>query len=173
MITFEYLTNLDYDVFDSMFDHSFVHMENGTMPWFLWPPLSTYEEKHNFVRTLVEDYLAHSLVLQIMKDDYPVAMLCCGKNPGEDCLYIESGLIRPDVSGSKSYLYSLEFMQARDDFCVNNNITEWVVTTFENSSVILDHFNKVQSAGLLGMNMEEIPEMLFPVFHKIKLRFYK
>lgn len=172
MITFDFINTVDDKIFNSMFAHSYDFMERDTMPWFMFPRLTTYEDKRIFGRHFIDTFLANHRVVQISVDGYPVVLMCVEDN-GDGSANVPFGVTRPDSSGSKSYFYSPEFMQTRDSFCESNNIAEWTITAYKTDNSIVQHFYKLEAAGALGTNIEEIPEELIPGYFKVEMRFYK
>lgn len=151
MILFETISSIDDAVFNQLFEDSAEDMDAGSYPWHLFPSVVTFDEKRGFIRAAYERLLADGVVWQVTIDELP-CVLGAGVQEGTIIRWL-LGLLGPNTAGSKSYLYTQEYIDARNAFWDDLGITGWTLETAGPGTAIDLHFKNRQATNTVGATM--------------------
>lgn len=161
MIKYEVITQIDDNVFARLFGESIDAMNAGSYPWHLYTNVDTYEDKMAHIRKAFDNTLQNGFVFQVVEDDH-VMMLNGGSIEGTKLNWF-IGLIGANSAGSKSYLYDPEYQAARDQFWIDQNITNWEVETAGSGTAMYDHLQRAVEAGTIKDSLENKVVEIGPV----------
>ena len=153
MITFETVTTIDDTEFDILFDASLAVLDAGAYAWHLFPDVDTVEQKKAHIRSAYNRLLTEGFVWRVYDDD-GVLLLNAGTKTGNRATFL-LGLVKPNAAGTKSYLYTDEFNNARNAYWTEIGITGWTIETTGKNTPIHNHFSNRSSVSKLGADMVE------------------
>lgn len=159
MIILETVSTIDDAMFDKLFGHSIEDMDAGSYPWHLFPSVETFAQKRDFIRAAYERLLVDGIVWQMFVDDTP-CMLNAGVKEGSIIKWL-LGLVGPDASGSKSYLYSQDWVDARSVFWDQVGVTGWTLETAGVGTPVDIHLKNRQASNTVGATMTSKEKDLF------------
>lgn len=153
MITFETATSIDDTEFNTLFDASLAVLDAGAYPWHLFTEVNTVEQKKLHIRSAYDRLLTEGFIWRVY-DDNGVLLLNAGIKAGNRATFLLS-LIKPNAEGTKSYLYTDEFNNARNTYWTEIGITGWTIETAGKDTPIHKHFSNRSGASKLGAVMKE------------------
>jgi hypothetical protein len=145
-------TSLDEIPFDELFEASLPKMDAGTYKWFV-PGLET-EDKRLQIQNFVENILSQENTFnsKVTIDDRVVVAIF-GIRRGDD-VYANLSLVRPDINGSRSFIYREDIRADRSNFLKEHGIKNFYGYMEPDSALksALDLRNSVKPAdySLLG-----------------------
>lgn len=160
MITFSTVTSIDDTEFDDLFAASLSDLDAGSYPWHLFPQIVTVEDKKAHMRAAYDRLLDDGIVWRVADSD-GVLLLNAGEQTGNTISWV-LGLVKPDASGSKSYLYSEDYRNARDAYWSQIGITSWTLETAGANTPVHTHLLNRQSANAIGTGLAESVRELNP-----------
>ena len=150
MISFATVTSIDDAEFNSLFSASLPDMDAGSFPWRIHGQLTDIE-KRDKLRADYEQLLSEGFVWRVSDDD-GVLMLNAGIQNGTSANWI-LGLVGTNAAGSKSYLYSQEYVDARNAYWASIGITGWTLEASGANTPVHNHMVSRQNANALGASM--------------------
>lgn len=153
MINFETVTTIDDTEFDTLFNASLAVLDAGAYSWHLFTNVDTVEKKKAHIRSAYDRLLTEGFVWRVSDDD-GVLLLNAGVKTGNRATFL-LGLVKPNAAGTKSYLYTDEFNNARNAYWTEIGITGWAIETTGRDTPIHNHFSNRNSTSKLGASMNE------------------
>ena len=160
MITFSTVTSIDDAEFDDLFAASLADLDAGSYPWHLFPQIATVADKKAHMRAAYDRLLEDGIVWRVADSD-GVLLLNAGEQTGDTLRWV-LGLVKPDVSGSKSYFYSEDYRNARDAYWSQIGITGWTLETAGANTPVHTHLVSRQAANAIGGTLTENVRELTP-----------
>lgn len=152
MITFETVTSIDDAEFNELFWASLPSLDSGSYPWHLYGTLTDLEKRDhmrgNFNRVMADGFAWR------VSDGDGVLMLNAGEQEGATAKWMV-GLVKPDASGSKSYLYGEDYRNARNAYWTAIGITSWTLETAGANTPVHTHLLSRQTADAIGTTLTE------------------
>tara|TARA_B110000285_G_scaffold221850_1_gene275316 strand:- start:76 stop:591 length:516 start_codon:yes stop_codon:yes gene_type:complete len=164
MINFETVTSIDDTEFDTLFDASLGVLDAGAYPWHLFTEVNTVEQKKAHIRAAYDRLLTEGFVWRVY-DDEGVLLLNAGVKTGNRATFL-LGLVKSNAAGTKSYLYTDDFNNARNAYWTEIGITGWTIETAGRNTPIHTHFSNRNSASKLGASMTEEETTFEHTLHK-------
>jgi len=152
MITFETITSVDDTEFNDLFWASLPSLDAGSYPWHLYGTLTDLE-KRDHMRSNFNRVMADGFAWRV-SDDEGVLMLNAGIQDGTTAQWLV-GLVKPDASGSKSYLYNEDYRNARNAYWAEIGITSWTLETAGANTPVHAHLLNRQTADAIGATLTE------------------
>lgn len=152
MITFATVTSIDDAEFDSLFWASLPSLDSGSYPWHLYGTLTDLE-KRDHMRGNFNRLMADGFVWRVSDDD-GVLMLNGGVQEGTTAKWLV-GLVKPNAAGSKSYLYSEDYRNARNAYWTEIGITSWTLETAGANTPVHTHLLNRNAANAIGKALTE------------------
>lgn len=155
MIKYEVITSIDDTVFERLYNECKTDMNAGSYPWHLFPSVTTDEEKITHLKTsfLAAAEAEGGMLFRVVEDDRDL-MINAGTVTGTSLFWF-LGLIGRDANGSKSYLYRSDYVQARDDFWVQQGISSWKIETMGAGTAMYNHLISVINANTIAEAVTE------------------
>ena len=160
MITFSTVTSIDDTEFDDLFAASLTDLDRGSYAWHLFPQIMTTDDKKSHMRSAYDRLLKDGIVWRVADSD-GVLLLNAGEQTGDTISWL-LGLVKPNASGSKSYLYSEEYRNARDAYWSEIGISSWTLETTGANTPVHNHFLSRQTANAIGTTLTENVRELNP-----------
>lgn len=151
MLTFTQITEIDDLTFKTLFDHSLPDMDSGTYDWNILARAVTYEDKIAHFRSKYNEAFVNGFAWIVKDDDWPL-QLNAGKLEGDRVKW-HLGLLSPDEQGSKAYLYSQAYIDARNAFWDSLGITGWDIDVLGSEGKVANHFRSRKSADMLDSEL--------------------
>lgn len=146
MITIRLLDHIDSQDFERLFLASLPSMEDGTLPWQFVGSPATQAQKLEAVRQRFTQRcgVPSSKVVAWYKDGVAVHISAGSLNPTKpDELVWSFGVYGPDASGSRSWLYSTEYLEASRTFLNSTlGLSGFAISAVTDSSLYHYHLNK-------------------------------
>lgn len=163
MIKYEVITSIDDAVFERLYNECKVDMDAGSYPWHLFPRVSTDEQKiaHLKASFLSTAESTGGLLFRVVEDGRDL-MINAGTLTNASLFWF-LGLIGNDASGSKSYLYRSDYIQARDAFWVSQGISSWRVETMGAGTAMYDHLINAINANTISEGVAQEEKDLGPI----------
>lgn len=152
MITFSTVTSIDDTEFDALFWASLPELDAGSYPWHLYGTLTDLEKKDH-IRAGFSNVLDDGFVWRVSDDD-GVLMLNAGLQDGTTAKWV-MGLVKPNAAGSKAYLYSEDYRNARNAYWAEIGITSWTLETAGANTPVHSHLLSRQTANAIGTTLTE------------------
>jgi hypothetical protein len=139
MINFTVITSFTDELFEFLYDGCSEEMDAGSYPWHLFP-VTTREEKIQHLKTA---FNAAPFKFTVDEDGH-FLMLNAGVIT-DGVFTWRLGLIGPDLTGSKSWLYRDDYSTARNNFWPANNITAFRIETLGKGTSMHDHVISIKT----------------------------
>jgi len=160
MITIEEITSVSGAEFDALFSASLPYMEGGTFDWaFLGSPASE-EEKREAVRAKFQEIIDTPQTKGVLwRKDGVSVHIAVGSIDAFDEGYITwvMAVYGPDAAGSKSWLYSEDYIsQCRDYFRSNWGVIGYKISCINDSSIMNYHMNKPNAGTYYEVTVDSV-----------------
>lgn len=158
MIVIEQLQSIDDDTFDALYEASSPHLDAGSYPWELQTGVDTYEQKKARFKVILDSALNNpfkeSVIVWGTYKDGRLVMLNVSYKEEDTYVWILS-LVAPDDAGSRAFLYSTEYAEARTSFWKSLGLTRWIVECCGPGTPIYLYQQKAHSTGAIEENVIE------------------
>lgn len=144
MIIFSVVTSFTDDIFDTLYAGCSEDLSAGSYPWHLYTSVTTDEQKKEHLK---DSFNRAPFMFTVYEDDHPLMLNAGTISDGVFKWYL--GLIGPDASGSKAWLYRNDYSQARNSFWPTQGITAWHVETLGSGTAMHDHIVKARNVGTI------------------------
>lgn len=162
MITIEEITSVNEAEFDTLFSASLPYMEGGTFHWSLLGSPTTEEEKREAVRARFQELidLPNTKGILWQKDGTPIHIAIGSINAGdENYITWVMAIYGPDANGSKSWLYSEDYIaQCRDYFRNTWGVIGYKISCINNSSLMNYHLNKPNASTYYDVVVDAVDD---------------
>ena len=154
------------DINDAEFDRAYADsvssLDGGAYPWNLHPSITSAEDKKAHIRSqfdaLIEN--SHGGVFDIRIDGHLV--FYGGTYQQGTTLYVTMCLVGRDVSGSKSFVHSDEWSDARNAYWDTMGIDSWTWMTTGGDTPIVRHArNRLESAIKADVAFNDVTHTMF------------
>lgn len=163
MITIQKVETLSDADYDTLYDASAPYLESGSYPWEFQPIMNTPERRKTRFRELLDAALNQApkggvVVWGVYIDDEIHMFNVSYKE--EDTYVWALSLLKPDSNGSRAYLYSEEFSQARTDFWKELGLTRWIVECCGQGTPIYEYQQQAKTSGSIQEDVVESPKVV-------------
>ena len=159
MSTVATVTSSDEAEFNKWFWASLPSLDEGSYPGLLYGTLTDIE-KRDHIRASYDRLLSDGFLWRVFDDD-GVLMLNGGIQNGATVSWLV-GLVGPNSAGSKSYIYTEDYRNARNAFWTSIGITSWTLETAGPNTPIHQHLLNRQQANAIGLSLTENERELTP-----------
>lgn len=160
MIIFETVTTINDNEFDDLFAASLPSLNAGSYPWYLYGDVNTDSEKKALIRSGFERMRTEGFLWRVADDD-GVLLLNAGVKTGTSVNWV-LGLVKSDANGSKAYLYSEDYRNARNAYWTEIGITSWTLETAGSNTPVHAHLLARQQADAIGVTLTEATHEIAP-----------
>lgn len=172
MITVELLSEINEHDFERLFLASLPAMESGTLPWEFVGQPETQEQKLEAVRLRFAQRcgMPSCRVVLWRKDGFAVHMSAGGINQKSPTELIWSfGVYGPDADGSRSWLFSTEYLEASRTFLNTTlGLTGYAISAVTDSSLYHYHLNKPDAHLYYDVWAEALDDNMSLIHHTYK-----
>ena len=150
MITFNVVTTYSDSLFDTLYNACSADMDAGSYPWHIFPQITTVEQKKAHLQA---GFDAAPFMFTVDEDGHYLMLNAGSVTNGVFSWYL--GLIGPNTSGSKSWLYGDDYVNARNAFWPANSITNINIETAGGGTALYDHLESAKQAGTIPFTVYE------------------
>lgn len=150
MINFTVVTSFTDELFDNLYAACSAELDAGTYPWHLFPQVTTEDQKKAHLKAA---FNAATFMFTVDEDGHYLMLNAGTVTNGVFSWYL--GLIGPNTSGSKSWLYGDDYVNARNAFWPANSITNINIETVGSGTSVYDHLETAKQAGTIPFSVYE------------------
>ena len=149
MISFETLTSIDEGEFDRLFFASLRYLDGGSYPFWVCGQLIDTQKRDHYREAYLRMLQHSDGAVWRVSDESGALMLNAGMKNGSALNWCCS-LIGVNTAGSRSYLYSDEYRNARDAYWQEIGVTTWTLETAGPNTPVHQHVKRRITSNTLG-----------------------
>ena len=152
MITFQTVTTIDDDEFNSLYRDSSYYMDRRNYPFWIHG-LRNHEDRLAHIRAEFDRFLEEGVVWRVSDGDLAIG-LSAGEISDGRLTWFQS-LVGLDANGSRSYLYDDSYIAARNALFTSLGVSSWVVEITGEGNSMHEYYKRLNEQGKLGSSVSE------------------
>ena len=152
MISFQTVTTIDDEEFNSLYRDSSYYMDRSNYPYWIHG-LRDPEERRSHVRAEFDRWLSDGVVWRVSDGDLAIGL--SGGEISNNMLMWYQSLVGLNAEGSRSYLYDDSYIAARNALFTSLGVDGWVVEITGEGNSMHEYYKRLNEQGKLGSNVTE------------------
>lgn len=152
MISFQTVTTIDDEEFNSLYRDSSYYMDRSNYPYWIHG-LRDPEERRSHIRAEFDRWLSDGVVWRVSDGDLAIGL--SGGEISNSMLMWYQSLVGPNAEGSRSYLYDDSYIAARNALLTSLGVDGWVVEITGEGNSMHEYYKRLNEQGKLGSNVSE------------------